>query len=491
MKVLFLNPPFHYKFSRAQRSPAVTKGGTIYYPIWLAYATGVVEQAGYEVKLIDAPPQGKTIYDILNETKSFNPDIIIIDTSTPSILNDVKVGEKLKDALGAFVVLVGTHVSALPEETLKLSKKIDAIAVGEYDYTILELVETLQHSGDLSKILGISYQLNGKIYHNPKRPFIENLDELPFVSKVYKKHLNVRDYFYTICKYPEVTIITGRGCPYRCHYCVYPQVMFGHKYRKRSVENIVQEFEYIVNELPEVKEIFIEDDTFTIDKERVRNFSKLLLERGIKISWTANARFDVDYETLKIMHEAGCRMLCVGFESGDNRILRVMGKGLRQERAFQFVKDAQRAGILVHGCFMAGNPGETKKTLEKTLEFAIKLNPDTAQFFPIMVYPGTRAYEWANKHGYLTTNDFSQWVTKEGLHNCVVSTPYLSNRELVEWCDYARRKFYLRPQYIAYRTKRLILHPEDSKRILKSFKTFVRYLFRGTKYKSFGYCSCV
>lgn len=481
MKVLTLNPPFFLRFSREQRSPAVTKSGTLYYPMWLAYATGVLEQEGFEVKLVDAPAQGLGIGAVLEMVNDFGPKMVVIDTSTPSIYNDVKTTAKIKEILpNCTTVLVGPHVSALPEETLKLDSAINVIARGEYDYTVRDIARALESGGDFKDVAGISFRENGAVFHTADRRHIDDLDSIPFVSRVYQKHLNIRDYFYAIARYPEVTIITGRGCPHRCTYCVYPQVFQGGDYRARSAENVVEEFQYIAETFPFVKEIFIEDDTFTVDRSRCRQICQLLIEAKNKISWTANARADVDFETLKMMKAAGCRLLCVGVESGNQDILNNIKKGLVLKRIRKFFKDAKRAGVLVHGCFLVGNKGENPETLEETLDFAKALNPDTAQFFPLMVYPGTEAYKWAKEENLVLSEDYSKWVTKEGLHNSVVELPGLSNADLVNFCDRARREFYLRPKYFVSKSRQLLRHPSELKRTAKSMKTFFKYLMRGT-----------
>jgi radical SAM superfamily enzyme YgiQ (UPF0313 family) len=416
----------------------------------------------------------------LNEVKKFNPLLTVIDTSTPSIFNDIKVGEGIKDLTNSFIILVGTHPSALPEETLKTSSKIDAVAKHEYDYTILELAQVLEKGGSLKRIKGITFRYGKRIVNNSDRPFIENLDEIPFVSKVYKKHLNIEDYFYAANLHPVVTILSGRGCMYHCSFCVWPQVFSGHKYRFRSVQNVVDEFEYIKNEFPQVKEIFLEDDTLTVNRQRCRNICDEIIKRKLDITWSCNSRADVDFETLKKMKEAGCRLLCVGYESGVQQILNNVRKGTTIEKIKQFAKDAKRAGMLVHGCFIFGLPGDTKETIRQTIEFAKELNPDTAQFFPIMVYPGTEAYEWAKKRNYLLTEDYSKWLTPEGLHNTIVSRPGLTNEELVELCDQARREFYIRPSYVFSKFIQAITKPREAKRTFKSAKIFFRYLFRGS-----------
>jgi anaerobic magnesium-protoporphyrin IX monomethyl ester cyclase len=481
VKILTLNPPFFPKFSREQRSPAVTKSGCLYYPMWLAYATGVLEEAGFDVKLVDAPAQGKEMPEIIDLVKHFGPELVVLDTSTPSIYNDVRVGAKIKEIMpDCTTVLVGPHVSALPEETLKLDPAIDVIARGEYDYTLRDLAQAVKRGGDFEDVAGITFQRNGTILHTPDRPLIHDLDSLPLVSKVYERHLNVRDYFYSICQYPEIAIITGRGCPHRCTYCVYPQTFQGRRYRPRSPESVVEEFQYIAETFPFVKEIFIEDDTFTANTRRCQEICQRLIQAGSCISWTANARADVDYETLRLMKEAGCRLLCVGVESGNQGVLDNIKKGISLGQIRKFFRDAKRAGVLVHGCFLVGNRGESRETLEETLRFAKELNPDTAQFFPLMIYPGTEAYRWAKEENLILTEDFSRWVTEEGLHHCVVQLPGLSNADLVAFCDRARQEFYLRPGYFMWKLRQVLRHPSELERTAKSLKTFVKYLLRGT-----------
>ena len=479
IKVLFLNPPYFARFSREQRSPAVTRSGTVYYPMCLAYAAGVLQKEGFEIDFIDAPAEGWSLEEVLARSKKFDPQLLILDTSTPSIYNDVAVGAKLKEILlQTKMVLVGTHVSALPEETLGLNEKIDAVARMEYDYTIRDLAYAMERDEDWGKILGISYREKGKIIHNGERPFINNLDEIPFVSKTYKQFLKSRNYFNPNALYPMVTIVAGRGCPFGCFFCVYPQTFSGERYRYRSPENILEEFQYIGKEFPEAKAVFFEDDTLTADRKRCRELMGLVQARQIKMSWTANSRADIDYETLGEMKAAGCRCLCVGFEAGDETILKKMHKGITPQRARQFMKDARRAGILVHGCFMFGNPGETHDSIKKTLRFALELAPDTAQFYPLMVYPGTKAYRWADERGYLRTRDYSKWLDDTGQHTCIISTPELSAEELDSFCRYARKVFYLRPSYIFGKVWQMIRYRREIMRILKASKTFVKHLFR-------------
>ena len=491
MKVFLINPPFkveYGKFSRDQRSPAITKSGTVYYPTWLASATGVLEEAGYECRLLDSCVKQMNDETTLAIIKDFAPDMIVIDTSTPSIYNDCKFAEKVKEVLPeCFTVLVGTHPSALPEETMELNTSVDAVARKEYEYTLRELAHYVKIGNmDFRQILGLTYRTaDGKIISNPDRPYIEDLDALPFVSKVYKEHgVDPKDYFFAAAEYPMMIIFTGRGCPNSCFFCVYPQVFHGRKlYRTRSPQNVVEEIQYILTNFPEIKSIGFEDDTFTADIERTRIICKMLIEQGLnkKFNWWVNARVDLDLETMQLMKEAGCRLLIAGFESGNQAILNKMHKGIKLEWSKQYVKNAKKAGLIIHGCFMVGNPGDTKETMEETFQLSLKLNPDTAQFFPLMVYPGTEAYKWAQTRGYLTTNDFSKWVTEDGLHSCIISTPEISAEELVAFCDEARRRYYLRPAYIFSKLRQFIFYPAERKRLLKAGVRFIKFISKKGK----------
>ncbi len=488
MKILLINPPFlpeHGKFSREQRSPAVTKSGTFYYPMWLSYGAAALERAGHDCVLIDAPASQKNMTEILHEIGNKEFQIVVVDTSTPTILNDCQIALQLKHHFGAYAVIVGPHPSALPEESLKLVPGVDAVARGEYEITLQALAELFDNDSEpnlskLQDIDGLTFLFDGKYYHNKNRTLNQDLDSMPFVSSAYKKYLNYKDYFYAHSKYPIVTIISGRGCPHRCVYCVYPQVFSGRQLRHRSITNVVDEIEYVLNNFPEVKELMFEDDTLTINKRRCKAFTEEILKRNLKFQWSANSRCDVDLETMKLLRSVGARLFCVGVESGVQEVLDNMKKNLQIKQIRRFFADAKEAGILIHGCFLLGNPGETKETLERTLEFAKELNPDTAQFFPIMVYPGTAAYEWAEKNNYLTTKDFTEWLTEDGLHNCIVSRPGLSNKDLVNFCDRARKEFYLRPRYIFSKGFQSLKDPSEFIRLIKGASQLGKYIFRGT-----------
>lgn len=482
MKALFLNPPFLPRYSREQRSPAVTKSGTLYYPMWLGYACGSVQQAGFECLLLDPPAKGIGLKDTLTRSEEFGPDLIIMTTSTPSIGKDIEVAKAYREAFPqASIGFVGTHVSALPEHTLKNAPHVNWVARHEYDLTCVDVAKRLAGGESLEGCLGLSLQKEpGVIESYPDRPYMtrEDLDAQPFVSSVYKQFLDVEDYFYSITRYPMLTIITGRGCPFKCTYCMYPQTMHGNGYRFRSPENVAEEIAYCRKAFPQLQEVFIEDDTLTVNKNRCRKLAELLIAQGNTLNITANSRADVDFETMRMMKQASFRLFCVGVESGTQEILDNVQKDIELGTIRNFFRDAKKAGIMVHGCFMVGNRGETRDSMEKTLQFAMELQPDTAQFFPLMVYPGTKAYEWASENNYLKTDDFDRWVTDEGMHNSMVSTEHLTHQDLVDFCQDARRRFYLRPKYFVQKAKQSFTNFQEFKRNLMSAKVLSQHLFK-------------
>ena len=489
MKVLMLNPPFLPKFSRFSRSPAVTKSGTLYYPIWHGYATGWLEKNGYDVKLVDAVADDLSREDCVKIVKDYEPDMVVTYTSTPSIYNDVEVASLLKEARPeALAVLSGTHSTSLPEETLRLDKNIDVIARKEYDETLVELARKFEEgpltSEVLSTIDGIAFlDEEEKFVQTKDRANMEDLDAFPFLADVFKRHLTIENYFYAHCRYPIMSIFTSRGCYAKCNFCVYPDQMFGRVHRQRSPQNIVDEFLYIQKELPQVKEVLIDDDTFSVRPAHTQEFSELMIKHGVKVPWTAECRANLTKKTMEYMKKAGCRLIVVGFESADDQVLKNMLKGMSFKRMKKFVDEAREADILVHACFMAGNIGETKETLEKSLEFAKEVNADTCQFFPMMVYPGTGAYTWAKENGYLRSTNFRDWLDEEGLHNCVIDLPDLTGEELVAFCDRARREYYLSPKFLSYKLKYVLKNPKEIKKTAMAARTFAKHLLFPTPQK--------
>lgn len=486
MKVFVINPPFkaqYGKFSRESRSPAVTKSGALYYPLWLIYAAAYCQKQGHQVAFLDAPAKPLDEMQSLEKIKEqgIGTRLFVLGTSTPSIHSDISFAESLKRRYPeAFILLVGTHPSALPEETLGLSASVDAVAIAEFDQTVADLAEALEQGKDVKEVRGLCIRLaDGGLLRTPAQPPMKQLDEIPMAAQFIKENLDPRDYFFAAATYPSIQIFTGRGCPFRCNFCVYPQTMHGHAFRSRSAENIVNEFQYIADNFPDVHEVVIEDDTFTAIKKRVLEVCRLLVERKLnkRLQWLCNARVDLDLETMKAMKAAGCRLIIPGIESGSQEILDNIQKGTRVEQFYSYVANAKKAGLLIHACYMVGNQGETPETMEQTLKLALKLNTDTAQFFPLIPYPGTKAYDWNMKHGYVE-KDYDKYVQEDGSHNTVLNLPGLSAQQMVDFCNRARRRYYLRPRYLIHRLWMGLKDPKDMKRSLKAFGQLKKYLFK-------------
>lgn len=478
-----LNPPFVPGFVRCGRwQGTVARGGELYYPIWLAYATGALEQAGNTVRLIDAIARKWDKSMVLQDVSRFKPGLVVIDSNFSSMSNDANIAILLKVAIpGIKTVLVGPPASQFAERLLR-SGGVDIVARMEYDFTLREIAQAIEYGGDFGSIKGISYISDGRIIHNPDREFIspEELDDIPFVSRVYKQHLHIEDYFLSQALYPEVQIFTGRGCPFHCTFCSWPETLMGRGYRGRSVSNVVDEFEYITSGMPEVREIFIEDDTFTMDKPRIMAICEEIRKRKLKIVWSCNARASLDYETMVEMKSAGCRLLDVGYESGSDEILKNIRKGVTTERMRQFARDARRAGLMVLGDFVFGFPGETRETAEKTIAFARELKPNIAQFAVSVPIPGTGFHRWAEENNFLLTEDIEKSVDANGFQKCIVSYPEFSDRDVENYVDKALKKYYLSPSYIPVAMSNIFrengLHELTG--MIKSARTFLKYLGR-------------
>jgi len=470
--ILVINQPFIPYFCRTQRWAARTRGRVLRAPDWLAYTTAVLEKAKLEVKLYDLVAEKKDKNYLKELAKKMRPDFVVLDSTTPSIYSDIECAKIFKENSKAKVIMVGPHISACPEETLKLAEgAIDVACIGEYDYTVKEVIENFNH---LNNVKGIAYYKEGEVVFTSPRGFIENLDELPFPAW---HHLDLMKYFDGGKLYPYIDVISGRGCPNRCIFCLWPQVMHGFKYRLRSPKNVVDELEYDITLCPQVLkgEFFFEDDTFTVNKERAILICEEILRRGLEITFSVNGRVDdADLEMFKIMKKAGCREILVGFESGVQEILDNVNKNITIEQSYRFMDLAKKAKLQVHGCFIIGLPGETEKTAKKTIEFALSLGCDTIQFAGAVPFPGTKFFKMCQERKWLLTTQWDKWLG-EGEQKSIVSYPGLSQERINYYVDQGLKKFYFRPQYIL----KFLFHTyslSDLYRKIKGAKNFISYL---------------
>jgi radical SAM superfamily enzyme YgiQ (UPF0313 family) len=249
-------------------------------------------------------------------------------------------------------------------------------------------------------------------------------------------------------------------------------------FRARSPKNFVDELEWIEQNLPEIKEIFIEDDTFTTDKKRVEKICDLIQERGLHITWSANVRADLSYDLMEKMKRAGCRMLIVGYESGNQKILNNIKKGITLGMAEKFTENAKKIGLKIFGCSMVGLPGDTKRTIEETFEYAKKLNPDMAFFQQAVPFPGTELYEWVKSNDYLVAEDWVDWLDENGQLDCIISYPWLTNKEIRQFRDKFTLRFYLSPRHLWEEFRRNLTFSEQI-RLMKARIDYIKYLVKG------------
>ena len=464
MRTLFLNPPAYENFDggAGSRYQATREVWSFWYPTWLCYPAGMIKDS----RVLDAPPEKLNQVQTIAIAKEY--DFVVLHTSTPSFKMDVRTAEMIKaENPHCVIAFVGGHATAMPDQTLKASPVIDIAARKEFDFSMKEVAD----GWDWAKIQGISYQKDGKIHHNLDRaPLLsEELDKLPFVTQIYDRDLDFRKYNSPYCQYPYVSLYTGRGCPARCTFCLWPQVTTGHSYRTRSVDNVIEEVKEMKRLFPGMKEIFFDDDTFTADRNRAREIAQRLKPLGL--CWSTNSRANVDYETLKIMKDGGLRLFVIGYESGNAEILKNIKKGVALETSRRFTQDCHKLGILIHGTFILGLPGETRETIQQTMRFAKEMNPETIQVSLASPYPGTAFYDYAIEHGYIKPEDM---VDETGYQRCVINYPDLSGDEIYTAVEKFYKSYYLRPRYIFKSLKKMALHADERKRMWQEGKDFFR-----------------
>jgi radical SAM superfamily enzyme YgiQ (UPF0313 family) len=301
-------------------------------------------------KVVDAPPHGITIEQAAAMAADY--EFVVLFTSTPGFQVDVRIAEMMKDVNPKIkIAFVGPPVTVEPERALQASPAIDFVIRREFDYQVVDYAR----GKPLAEIPGVSYRRNGYIVHNPEAPPIENLDALPWVTKVYKRDLDIHRYNVPFLLKPFVAFYTSRGCPAQCTFCLWPQTHSGHRWRLRSADDVAAEVRYAFETFPGLKEIFFDDDTFNYQKARTLEICRKLKPLGV--TWSCTSRVTTDYETLKAMKEAGCRLLIVGYESGDPQILKNIKKGATVDMALRFTRWCKELGLKVHGDFIVGLPG--------------------------------------------------------------------------------------------------------------------------------------
>jgi hopanoid biosynthesis associated radical SAM protein HpnJ len=463
LKTLFLNPPSFENFDggAGSRWPATREIESYWYPVWLAYPTGMIEGA----RLLDAPPHYVSAEETIKTCRDY--EFLVLFTSTPGFPGDIRLAQAIKDVNPKIkIAFVGPHVSVLPERSLKDCRAIDFVARKEFDYAVVDYA----HGKPLEDILGISYWKNGSVVHNPDAPQIQDLDALPHVTDVYHRDLDVRRYNVPFLLNPFVSLYTTRGCPAQCTFCLWPQTLSGHPWRKRSTDDVAREMAKAKEYWPYVKEFFFDDDTFNIQKARTVELCAKL--KPLNLTWSCTSRVTTDFETLKAMKEAGCRLLIVGYESGDQQILKNIKKGATVERARQFTKDCHKLGLVIHGDFILGLPGENRETIKNTISFAKELDVETIQVSVAHAYPGTELYDYAVKNGFMVSDN--KMVDEGGHQLAHVQYPGLPAEEILHSVHQFYDEYYFRPKAVFRILKKAAFDSNDRRRLYKEAKAFLK-----------------
>lgn len=464
MKTLFLNPPSFRGFDggAGARYQAKREVRSFWYPTWLAQAAAMVDES----RLVDAPVDDLTVDDVLKISTDF--EMVIIYTSTPSFGNDAEIASRIKQQKpSALVGFVGPHVSWLPEESLRDAPKADFVVRGEFEYP----VQHIANGTPISQVEGVSWRDGDTIRHNDDAAQVTDLDALPSVVDIYKRDLTIDGYYGGYLKHPYISIYTSRGCPAYCSFCLWPHTFSGRNLRVRSAGSVRRELAHARELFPQVKEFFLDDDTFTVNPKRAEEVARAIGTLGI--TWSATARPNVPYSTLKVLKESGLRLLLVGYESGCDEILTNIRKGITTETAKRFTKDCKSLGIAIHGCFIVGLPGETKETIERTIRYVCEIDPDTIQVSLPAPYPGTEFYKQAVENGWLDPTDL---VASDGTQKCPVHYDSLTSKDICDARDLVYRRFYFQPRVMARLCLQMLKNREERKRRLREAKEFLSFL---------------
>ncbi|HBG47431.1 MAG TPA: hypothetical protein DDW94_10665 [Deltaproteobacteria bacterium] len=474
-KALIINPVWDTRGNGTgcrsnTRWPHIRKDKYLLFPIYLAYAAAVLEREGVRVKVVDAVAEELGLRQLVKQAKAEAPEYCFIESSTPTIDQDLKSSMSIKEATGSRVFLIGAHPTVFHRELMKENPWLDGVVRGEFELTMRDIVCGLEYP----LIAGLTYRDGTEVNANPDRSPIENLDDMPFpawhqfVLKKYESHLYVR---------PSAMVIPTRGCPFQCTYCLWPQVLYGHRQRRRSPGNVCDEIEMLIG-LYGVKHIRFDDDTFALNKQYVIGCCDEMIKRGLhrKITWNCFGHItQPDHEMYERMSEAGCTKIAVGVESGSERILKVINKPIDLEKARQVVRSCRRAGIEIYCDFMIGFPYETEQDIRKSMDLAIELDPDYIQVSYAVPYPGTKMHSDGVREKFLKyPADWERYSSCETM----IDTGTIDAKRLEQMYVEFWRRFYLRPAFIMRNAKKALSSADNMKKVSRGAVSFFNRFMR-------------
>ncbi|MBN2384138.1 radical SAM protein [bacterium] len=447
-RILLANPPWskkgHFAVRAGSRWPHFEKEGVDYqpFPFFLAIATSMLRAKGYEARVIDALAQRENVDSFVARVADFKPDLLFFEISTPSLLNDIEVARSAMQALDKPVPCIfgGLHKPALPEELFDQFPDLAVFINGEYEQTLLEVIEALSNEGSgLDRIAGISYRSEaGHVVTTAAKTTLETLDELPWPAYEQLPLYAYHDACGGLAR-PSVQLWASRGCPFGCIFCAWPQIIYGGRnYRTRNPVRVVDELEWLIGKYG-FRSAYFDDDTFNIGPERIRTLAREIGKRGLSVEWGIMARADtMDRETLEIMVANGLKGIKYGVESGNQSILNNCGKKLAIGRVRETVNWTRDLGLKYHLSFAFGLPGETKETIKQTVDCALELDPTSIQFSLITPFPGSDYYHSLKASGHLTSEDWSRY---DGYTSSVIRTDSLDSRDLEQALHYAESRW--------------------------------------------------
>ncbi|MCK9431389.1 MAG: radical SAM protein [Candidatus Omnitrophica bacterium] len=421
----------------------LSEGNYMPFPFFLAYATALLQKNGVDAQVIDAVAEGLTESGFMEHLLNKDIDYLVAETSVPSFLKDIEILKKISDS-GIRIILCGPNSLTYQPSFMGQYPFIDFILQGEYEFTLLNLFKALEDGTDVSRVAGILYR-SGKGFLSTPRPLLCDINLLPWP---HRESLPMKKYWDLPgnIPYPSVQMLASRGCPFNCSFCLWPQVMYqGNSYRIRNVENVVEEMRYLVDK--GFKSIYFDDDTFNIGKDRMLKFCQEVKKKGLeKIPWAIMARADLmDRKTLEELKSSGLAAVKYGVESCVQDLVEGYKKNMDLSKTAEAIKITRDLGIKMHLTFCFGAPGETKESIQKTIDFALRQDPDSVQFSILTPFPGTRLFEELDKAGRILTKDWSMY---DGHFNCVFKPEILSAGDLAQakrrayhlWQDARRRK---------------------------------------------------
>jgi len=431
LHVTFVNPP--YPRGVHQHPPFI--------PLGIGYLAAVLEENQYEVDVVDCQALRLSYEGVEREIGERQPDVVGITSTTLTYKSALRIAEIAKAVCpSCLTVLGGCHATFWDDKALQECPYLDVVVRKEGENTLLELARRLEGGRPFHDVLGITCRRGGEIVRTADRPYIEDLDSLPFPAHHLWPIERLRKYGKTI--FP---LMTSRGCVYWCNFCSAVR-MFGRRYRMRSPKNVVDELEFL-NKTYGADQFTFYDDTFTVNQPKTAKICDEIRNRKLKIEWDCETRVDmVTKELLLKMRKAGCIAIWFGVESGSQRIIDAMEKGFSIAQATRAFKWAKEAGLLTVAGVILGFPGETKETAWETIKLVEKINPDDVGYYIATPYPGTPMYDFVKEKGWLKITDFDKYDTATP----IFELPTLSMQELREIREEAFQRFYLRPTYVLH-----------------------------------------